>query len=135
MSRTDQYSVSLVIDGVNLGIWDKLDGGATDSDELKYSPGAMQPQVSLGGKRTSDNIVISRLYDQLRDHPRTPWLRGRCGRGQVVAIKQPLDVDGNVVGTPEVYYGTLKRCLPPSHDSQSTDAALIELEVTVANIV
>jgi hypothetical protein len=58
------------------------------------------------------------------------WLITRAGKGKVVINKQPLDVDGNVFGTALRYTGMLKRVLPPEVDSESSNAALLELEVT-----
>lgn len=129
-TRQDTYSVSVSVDGVNLGIWDKMTGGAVDSEEYKYKPGAMAPVVSLGGTKTVDNVVVSRLYRLARDHDRAQWLINRVGNARVVVSKQPLDTDGNVYGKPIIYRGTLKRCTFPEVDSESSNAGLIELEVT-----
>jgi len=130
VSRKDQYDTRVVIDGVNLGTWDVLTGGEIDSDELKYKPGGMAAEVSLGGTITTGQVVVSRLYRLQRDHPRIHWLIARVGKAKVVVNKQPLDPDGNAFGKPLVYKGVLKRVLPPEVDSTSTDAATIEIEVT-----
>jgi hypothetical protein len=49
MSRLDQYNVTVSLDGTPLGTFDKMTGGEIDSEETKYKPGGMAPQVSLGG--------------------------------------------------------------------------------------
>lgn len=142
MSRQDQYSLSMTVDGFRTGVWDKLEGGEVDSEEAKYRPGAMAPMVSLGGSVEVGNLTISRLYNLARDHGATPaqpggihWLLGRAGRGQVVINRQPLDADGNAFGSPLVYTGTLKTVTPPEVDSESSDAALLECEITPAGTV
>jgi len=128
--RKDMYDTMVTIDGVALGTFDTLTGGEADTDELKYKPGGMAPQLSLGGIVTVGQVVVGRIYDLQRDHSRIHWLLGRVGKGNVTVKKQPLDVDGNAFGRPLVYTGKLKRVLPPEVDSTSTDAAIVELEVT-----
>jgi hypothetical protein len=129
-SRKDQYATRVSVDGVNLGTFDTLTGGEVDTDELKYKPGGMAPQVSLGGLITIGQVVVTRLYQLQRDHLSVHWLISRVGKGVVVINKQPLDPDGNAFGKPLVYRGTLKRVLPPEVDSNATDAAMIEIELT-----
>ena len=135
MSREDQYSVGVRIDGLDFKVWDTFSGGEADSEEAKYSPGGLAPEISLGGKRTVGNITVGRLYDLLRDHSQIQFLMERVGKADVVVTKQPLDVDGNAFGQPLVYRGKLKMCTPPDHDSQSSDPAMIELEISSAATV
>jgi hypothetical protein len=129
-NRQDQYAVSVVIDGVNTGVWDKMSGGEMSSEDTKYKPGAMAKQVSLGGSQNLDNVTVSRLFDLDRDNPNVKTWMNRCGKAPVVVTKQPLDHDGAAYGDPIVYGGTLLRCTPPEHDSESSDAALLEIEVS-----
>jgi len=135
VSRKDMYDTRVSVDGKNLGTFDVLSGGETDTDELTYKPGGMAPAVSLGGQTTVGAVVVSRLYQLDRDHLVIHWLLSRVGLGDVVINKQPLDVDGNAFGKPLVYRGKLKRVTPPEVDSTSTDAATIEMEVTPAGAV
>jgi hypothetical protein len=133
--RADQFNVTCVIDGKDLGTWDKLSGGEVDSDETKYRPGAMGKPISLGGAVTVNNVTISRLFDLRREQSIIHWLLSRVGKGAMVVNKQPLDVDGNAYGRPLVYTGMLKQVTPPEHDSESSDAALVALEMTPAGTV
>jgi hypothetical protein len=80
--------------------------------------------------RTVGNVTISRLYMLTRDHHYVGWLMRAAGQGKVTITKQPLDPEENPYGDPLVYTGTLKRCSPPEHDSNSSDAAIIELELS-----
>lgn len=134
-TRADTYSVAVNIDGEDTGIWDKLTGGGIDSEETKYKPGGMVGQISLGGTINADNVTISRIYDLNRDHTRVKRWMARAGKATVVVTKQPLDIDGNVFGDPLVYTGVLKACTPPEVDSESSDAGLIEIEVSIAGQV
>ena len=135
MSTSRQYAVTAVLDGQPLGVFDSFSGGGVDSEELKYRPGGMAEEISLGGQRMVENVTIARLYDLVRDHAQVPQLIARVGKGEVVVSKQPLDTDGNVFGRPLVYRGKLKRVTPPEHDSTSNDAATIELEVSTVSQV
>lgn len=135
MSRSDQYNVTVAISGNSLGTFDKLEGGAIDSEEFKYRPGGMADEVSLGGYKMVENLTVSRLFDLQRDLPLVPFLIGRVGKGDVTITKQSLDVDGNPFGKPMVYVGKLKTFTPPNHDSESNEAALFELEVSTSGTV
>lgn len=135
MSRQDQYATTATIDGEDFGVFDKFDGGEVDTDELSYKPGAMAPKISLGGIPTVGQVTISRLYVLERDHLKVHSLIAKVGKADVVVKKQPLDVDKNAFGRPLVYTGKLKRVQPPPADSESTDAALIEIEVTPGGTV
>lgn len=135
MAREDQFKVTLSIDGTDFGVWDKMTGGEKDSDESKYKPGGMAPEVSLGGSSTVNNITLSRLYELPRDHPLLPTLFAKVGKGIAVISKQPLDIEGAVFGKPTVYNAVLKQVTPPDHDSMSSDAAMIELEFSPSGVI
>jgi len=138
MSRQDQYAVTFNVDGRDLGVWDKLEGGEVDSEEAKYKPGAMGAHISLGGSVEVGNLTISRLYRLDRDHEGATgihWLLSRVGKGNCTINRQPLDTDGNAFGRPLVYTGKLKTVTPPDVDSESGDAAVLECEITPAGTV
>lgn len=138
MSREDQFSVSAVMayEGAtrDLGVFDKFDGGEVDSEESKFHPGGMAEQISLGGRVEVGNVTVSRLYDLARDHSDVGWVLRGAGKALVTVTKTSLDVDGNVYGRPLVYRGTLKTVTPPSHDSESSDPAMIEIEISSATV-
>lgn len=132
-TRQDTWAISITVAGRPCGIWDKKGGGELDSEEYKYSPGAMADPVSLGGRKTIGNLTVSRNYRLARDHrDLVSFLFGQVGKGRVVASIQPLDHDGIAQSDykPIVYKGTLKRVTPPDVDSESSTAAMIELEIT-----
>lgn len=135
MSRLDMYAVSVAVDGRNLGIWDKMSGGEVDSEESKYPPGGMGDEIPLGGRRTVGNITVERLYMHARDHTEAKALMNGVGKSTVVITKQPLDEDKNVFGDPIVYQGKLKTYTGPEPDSESSDPALVSLEISSAAII
>lgn len=133
--RKDQWNTTVKVDGRNMGTFDVKTGGETDTDELTYKPGGMAPTISLGGMVTVAGVVVSRLYQLGRDHQTIHWLLSRVGVGQCVVNQQALDPDGNAYGTGLTVKGVLKRVTLPEVDSNSTDAAVIELEITPSGAV
>lgn len=130
-TRQDTFVLRLTINGENWGIWDKKTGGDQDSDASTYYPGGMKDQVDLGGRSTASNITIQRLYDRADDHDRVERLLAAPGRAKYTLAQRPMDKDENEYGKSIVWTGTVKRCLPPDVDSESSTAAMIELELTV----
>lgn len=130
MSREDQYAVTVSIDGSVLGVFDKMTGGAYDSEETKYKPGGMAPEISLGGSKMTTNLVITRLFRLERDLALVPILKAKVGTGLVTAIKQSYDINRNPYGTPDVYTGTLKTFTPVEPDSTSNNPGLFSLEIS-----
>ena len=132
MSRQDQYSISVTVDDEDTGVWDKMSGGGVDSEDSTYKPGAMAPRVVLGSTTDTDVVQVQRLYDLGRDHNGlVQRLLAKAGRARATVAKQPLDINGAPFGQPIVYNGVLKSCLPPEVDSESSDAALLQIEVSV----
>lgn len=137
-SRADTRDVRVSAYDANGGLifgdmtWDKRTGGEVDSDMVAFKPGNMAPQVSLGGTKTAGNVTLSRLfYNRPFTSTHLSKLLAAVGKGSVTISDQPLDRDGNVFGSPIVWNGILKRVTPPEHDSESSAAALIEIEVTI----
>lgn len=131
MKREDTYSVRVTVAGRDLGTWDKMSGGKVAASETKYRPGGLADQVSLGGTRATDNVTVQKLYDA-NVHDLIQWLFDQVGKGFMVITKQPLDANGARLGKAIVYQGVLNGVTAPDVDSQSSDAALIELELSTA---
>lgn len=118
------------IDGTPLGVWDTLSGGDVGSEETKYKPGGMQPEVSLGGTTSVENVTLGRLMS------REDWdfmhrlMSSRVGKAPCTVARQPLDVDGNPFGRPMVYQGVLQNVTPGDSDSNSSDAQVWEITVS-----
>lgn len=129
-TRSDTFRVTLMVDGTETGIWDKKTGGELDSDELKYSPGGMLPQLSLGGKVNPGNVTLQREYDRVDDHDKINFLLNRVGKARTTVSQRPLDFDGNPYGKAVLWHGTLKRVQVPDVDSEGNSAALIEVEIS-----
>lgn len=130
-TREDTFRVTLTVDGRDYGVWDKKTGGSADSNNTVYHPGGMAPQKSLGGQPIYDVLTLERLYELERDHDNLPGLLAAAGHGKAVAKQLPLDVNGQAYGRPIVYIGLLKKVQPPSHDSTSTNPAMLAVEISL----
>jgi hypothetical protein len=129
MSRSDQYEVTVTVEGLGaLGVFDTFKGGEVDSDEQKYRPGGMGDPVSLGGSVTMGNVTVTRNYKLERDHPIIHTLMSLAGRAIIWAVKQPLDIYKVPYGRPLIYQGKIKMVKAPEHDSTSSDPAMLEIE-------
>lgn len=130
-TRQDTWFVGVHLNGNSLGVWDKKTGGEVDSDDNKYYPGGMADAIALGGHGTTGNVTLQRIYDRFDDHEIIAYLFEQAGKGIVTVTQRPLDPDGVGYGKRITYHGILKRVQPPEVDSESTTAALIEIEVTI----
>lgn len=129
--RADTWEWSLFVNGVNYGVWDQKEGGEVDSEDNTFRPGGMGEQYSLGGEATTGNLTLRRNYRLHRDHPKSQTLINGVGRAKIRAVGQPLDHDGNPWGDPFTYSGVLKTVSFPTHDSNSRDASMLEVVVTI----
>ncbi len=134
-TRQDQRAIIVNIDGDGTGVWDKKTGGARTGNSTKYNPGAMDEEINLGGRPTTDNMTLSRYFDLERDLPQIKRWLNRVGKANVVIVEQYLDSDGNAYGNPVTRRGTLDGCTDPEADSESQDVALVEIEVSIAGPV
>ena len=138
-TRSDTYLLNVQIEHpvsgamINYGTFDKMTGGELSASTTSYRPGGMAPPVSLGGSKTTANVVVSRLYRLERDHSNCQQLLDGVGRCKMLVIRQPLDIEGNAYygGKPITWSGVLDRVKFPDVDSESVTAGLLELEMVV----
>lgn len=128
--REQNSRLTVIIDGVNLGVWDQKTGGDTDSNSTQYFKGGMGPRISLGGAQQVNNLVLNRLEDT-DIVPNVKWLRSRAGKGNGTMTEQRLDDDGAAWGDPDVYDCKLKRVKPSDRNANSNNAAILEIELEV----
>lgn len=130
-TRQDTWVLRLHINGQDFGIWDKKTGGELDSESTVYYPGNMRGQQDLGGRKASGNITLQRLYDIYDDHDKIATLLNGAGRASAKVTQRPLDENGNEHGGFITWAGRLKRVTTPDVDSESSSAALYEVEISV----
>lgn len=134
-ARQHQFRVTLAVDGVDYGIFDTFSGGQGGAESDKYAAGNMGDEESQGGRQTRENVTISRQYRRGRDTVSHKQLDAKRGKGNAVVTKQPLDADRNAYGAPDIYRGTLVGATGPDHDSNSSDASMVEYEIEVVGSI
>lgn len=130
-TRQDTFVVRLTIDGVSWGVWDKKTGGDLDSETTTYYPGNMAEQTDLGGRATAQNVTLQRNYDRFDDHDRANILLAGAGKAKCTVGQRPLDENENEYGKTIMWNGRLKRVLMPDVDSESSSAAMVEVEISI----
>lgn len=120
--------VTVVVDGESLGTWISKTGGQTSAEGQKTRLGGMSPEVALGGPATTDNVVVSRLYDTYMQS-KAKGLRSKVGAAPMSVSYTPLGNDKKPSGPTETYTGILNRVTTPDADDNSSDKAMIELEL------
>lgn len=127
MLQKDHHT-TLTIDGVDYGAWDHKSGGELDRDEQKYTP-ADTVQRTYVGDPTTGNITLERLYNPAVDGPLVAKKASLSGApAQVVTLDR--DKDGNFQGNDTPYVGFVKTITPPEVDSNSSDVAMISIEIS-----
>lgn len=129
-AREDAYIVTVKLDGTDKGKWSRLSGGNVASEDTVVYPGGMDDPVSLGGRRTYEALTVSKPYAPEDEKA----FIDRVGKGSVVVVKTPLDANKAAYGTPITYTGTLRSVNSPDHNADGSDAALLEIEVTVSGV-
>lgn len=139
--RQDQFAIHFSVTDpdsgahVNLGIWDKADGGDVDSTETKYRPGAGAEEITIGGAKTTGNLTIHRLCNRDVDGVDIArWMRW-AGRARCTASIQYLTPNYDATGGPAlVYSGQIKKVTPPAPDSTAQGPAIVAIEISVAGL-
>ena len=128
-------AAGVFVETKDLGVWDKFSGGDIDSDDTKYRAGGRAAEESLGGTRSVSNVSMSRLFRLERDFDLIQLLVDGAGSADVEITRGYLDPAGAPVNSPVVgnvvYKGKLKSYKQPDHDSNSSDASLVEIECSV----
>lgn len=133
--RQDQFQVHLSINNVDYGEWDKCTGGESQANEIKYRPGGMQPEISLGGTVSVSDVVVERLYDISKDGANLAAYLAANGRAVATVSRQPLDLNGNIAGEPMTWTGIVKNVKLPDADGENNAAALISITVSPNGLI
>ncbi len=123
-----QFRVTLTVDGVNYGTWDKKTGGKSGSNTGAFPPGGLGDPEVISGPKVVDQLTLNRAY-RPTDHDNAAALLAAVGKGQCVVKQLPLDADGNAYGSPIVWNGLLASVQIPDHDSTSSNPAMLEVMI------
>lgn len=133
MSLVADYQVDVRIAGEDYGTWDSMVGGAVDSTARIFKPGGRKKAKNLGGTQEVSELTLGTLYEEF-EHTRLVPLMNMAGKAEVKCVKTFITPDGATIGDPISYVGTLKTVTPPDHDSESDDAGMLTIVVTVAEV-
>ena len=103
-----------------LGVFDMFSGGNVTATPPKNRPGGMGPELTYVGLPTYSDVVLTRVYEETRDHVLIGVLHSLVGKVYGTVAEQPLDDTGNPWGSPRTYYGRLAAVDDGTTDSNSS---------------
>jgi hypothetical protein len=117
------------------GTWQKKTGGNQSSDVTKvYDGGAPDPDL-ITSPSQSDNVTVTRTYQNSRDASILSSLRQQVGRYIDTLSVTATDADFNAVSEPIVYSNAvLVGINEPEPDSGSGDPADFDLVFAVGSV-
>jgi hypothetical protein len=127
-----QYRVTLSVNGVDYGVWDKKTGGDVQATITKHRPGGMGDEETYGGQPETTDVVLTRVKKRRDrdDIAKIRTLRTLVGIARAVVVEQPLDQDKNAWGDPTVYNGVVMRVSGADVDSTANDPDLYEVGIS-----
>jgi len=134
IASEQQSLITLSINGINYGVWDKRSGGEAVAKELKYRPGGMGNEVAYTTLPSPTTVTVSRVMENDRDWEFFRNIAQVAGRLGASVSEQPLDNDGNPWGNPVVYSGIYLGVKQGNVDWTSDNPRMIEIDVSVVSI-
>ena len=129
--RSDQGRIQVSVTGVTLDSisWDYASGGDPSVDAQHYSPGGMQPQVSLSGIATRADLTVRRAWSDVLI---AQYLKLDNAVGSTAKVTYtPLRNSSTSAGTPVTFTGILKEVKRPDYDSGSSTVVNLELTISL----
>lgn len=131
ISTSQQFLVTLVVAGRDLGVFDTLKGGDSTVKSSMHRPGGMGPEKSYRGLPTYGTITVDRVLERERDWEIVRWLEDQAGGVRAQATRQPLDEQGNAWGTPMTWSGRLGTVKHGDTDSTSSNPLMFQVDIDV----
>ena len=119
--------VTVSVGGESLGTWITRTGGQTEADGQKTRLGGMSDEVALGGPASTENVVVSRIFDTYIQS-KAKALRAGVGISSMSVTYNVLDNQKRVTYS-ETYSGILNRFTLSDADDNSSDRGFVELEL------
>lgn len=135
MSTQHHSLVTVVADGLPLGVFETRTGGESTAEVTKYRPGGMAKQKTRKGLPEVGDVTVGRSWERERDAEIERRLRPRVGTADIIVNDQPLDDNGAPWGKPTTWTGTLNAVNGGDSDSNSNDGKMFELVVVAVEVV
>ncbi|MDQ2727576.1 MAG: hypothetical protein M3Y91_06880 [Actinomycetota bacterium] len=129
-----QWLITVNVNGQDLGVWNKMSGGDTQTKMTKERPGGMGTETLYRGLATYSDVTVTRTYQRVRDHETVRLLQQLAGNAPMNVVKQPLDENGQAFGRPIAYTGKLAMVKPGPTDSEAETLTTIELDMSVTTV-
>jgi hypothetical protein len=134
MSTQQGFSVTLSKQGRDFGVWAGKSGGEVDRDVSDYYPGGMRPAVKLMGTSTTGDLTLRKLLADLSDDDVRSLLSDQQSDTQYTATQQRLTASDKAAGRPLSHRCVIKGVTYPDSDSSSSDAAEIQVVLSVFGV-
>lgn len=131
MATSQQFLVTLNVNGVDCGIWDTMKGGDTTVKAALHRPGGMGPEKSYRSLPTYAAVTVTRVMERSRDWELMRTLQDQAGGVPASVTRQPLDESGNAWGTPMTWSGRLGTVKTGDVDSTSSNPIMWEVDLDI----
>ena len=132
--KSAQRMFLVKVDGIEGYYQTKTGGNIVATGTKVFDGGSKVPDI-IAGSPDTDNITVSRTYDEVRDGDVCRALRQVVSSWVTTVSVTPTDADFNAVGPPTVYSNArLLEFHEPDVDSSSGDAAPYELVFGVGSV-
>lgn len=133
MSSMQQFLITLSVNGVPYGVFDKMDGGDATTTPVKHRPGGSKVEVIYPSLPVYGTVMLERVYDNefRSDQLVIATLRGLVGSGIATVTEQQLDANLNAFGTPRTFSGLLTGVKDGGTDSTSEAARMWSVDIDV----
>lgn len=128
--RQDQNLITVKVGDTTLdAIWQSRSGGGSSAEESKVRLGGMKEETAMGGPVTTENVTVTAVYsDYLAT--KVHWLQQQIGKTRASVTQDILDTSGNPTGKTLTWSGIVQAVNPPEYDGTSSDAGVLELELS-----
>lgn len=127
MARKDLIRTTVSVDGVPLGEFTGFSGGGLGGASLKGPRGAGQTDVARGGRKTVEDVTVTREDDGTVT---LKWLASKRNKDMVVN-RTPLDDDGNPKTAQAITYTGLLREVNPGDGDARSDGEFDDLTLVM----